>query len=359
MIRIKEADSQDKDTLNYILQNSEYATIFHTQEWNELLSKEFNLKSKTFIAWKNGIPAGMHTVFVSPAYSIIHTGYNSPWLKTIESSLRNADSVYGGPIFTEMDQGTQYMEHPALAVIVPLLVKAGERIAKKVEYSQICTPPGYPINLIQKCGYKCQKHLTSVVKVNKSEEELWNSLHGTKRNRVRKAMKNGIKIVMDDFSFIDIYCQMVSQTFGKAGKSCFPFSYYKHLIQRLVPQNLARFLIARYKGKVVAGAIFLCFKDTVYFWSGASFQEYNWLAPNVLIHWEIIKWAHRNWYKYYDWLVLDPEHLPEIARFKIGFGGETKEIYSARKYTRFGNLAKYTRALLHIKHQIAKCKITN
>lgn len=338
-IKIKLAGEEYQESLNYILQNSEHTTIFHTQEWNELLREEFNLQSKTFIAEKNGMPVGMYTVFIYPARSIIHTNRNSYWFKTINSSLRDLDSIYGGPLFTEADD-----------FIIRKLVATGEKVAQKVEFTQICTPPDYPIDLIQKCGYKCKKHLTSIVKVNKSEEEIWNSFQEKRQNHVRrnvrKAIRNGVSIIMDDFSSIGTYYQMLTEVFEKANKKPYiPYSYYERVIKNLVPKNLAKFLIARYKGRAIAGAIFLCFKDTVYYWSGASFRKYNWLAPNDLIQWEFMKWAHRNWYKYYDLLGIDPLRLPNIARFKMGFGGELKEIYNARKYTRLGNLAKIFRHL--------------
>jgi len=92
-------------------------------------------------------------------------------------------------------------------------------------------------------------------------------------------------------------------------------------------------MLAKYKGKFIAGTITLFYKDTAYFWDAGWHRDYGSLAPNDLLHWQVIKWANQNRYKYYDLLRLEADRLPGIARWKMKFGGDVMPCYYLSKAT--------------------------
>jgi len=97
-IAITEASSNDDKDLIDIINHSSQATIFHTPEWNKLITNEFSVPHYTLIArrgltskgltLKVSIPVGMYTFFVLSDGSF----------NRIVSPLRDSDSIYGGPI---------------------------------------------------------------------------------------------------------------------------------------------------------------------------------------------------------------------------------------------------------------------
>ena len=335
-IIVRNTSSEDEKDIKYILKHSTNTTIFHTPEWNRLVSKEFGVPHKTIIAKSliDSAPLGMYTFFIDSHF----------FSKCIQSGFREADSIYGGPITIDNLENKK-------EVIKKLITQGKE---KCVKYSQIYPPPNYDMELLKNSGYKCKEFFTSITKLDGSEEKLWSKIDSKRRNLVRKAQTNEIKVIDGDLSFIDTYYQMVSELFKRIGKTPFPKSYYHSIFHNLNPKGWVKFLVALHKEKPIAGAIFLCFKDTVYYWSGASFIEYRSLSPNDLIQWEIIQWARANQYKYYDLVMIEQKQLPGIAHFKLGFGGELVPIYEAIKRTPLGEVTRGLKFLSSPKKIIQK-----
>ena len=333
-IIVTEASSQDEEEIRSVVERSRHATIFHTIEWSKLVSQEFGVTHHTLIARKDSLSVGMYTFFATEGQSF----------ERIVSPLRESDSIYGGPLVVD-DVDASVKE-----VTTALIRKAERSFSKdslcpkkgisRLESCQILPPPNYSIDLLRKLGYKCKELLTSIVDLRGSEEELWGRIDSKRRNLVRKAQSNGLKVVDSCLEFVDLYYPMLLEVFEKSGKKPFPKSYYERVVRELNPKGWVRPLIAFHEDKPVAGALFLCFRDAVYYWSGASLDEYKHLAPNDLIQWEIIKWARTNGYKSYDLLIVEPERLPGIAHFKLGFGGEIAPIYEAIHRTPLGEIAR-------------------
>jgi len=324
-VDIRNLASENERDLNYILHHSKDATIFHTIEWNKILIEEFGVNNKTLIARINGSPVGMY---------IFYNLKRHKFLRMCRSPIYKFESVYGGPIAVDN-----------LNFITKELLKESERIGRGMMYF-IQTPPGYDIYSLTEMGYEITTWFTSILDLQKSEEELWNGLNKKTRNLVRKAIKNSVNVVEEKASSVPEYYEMIKETFAKAGvTNLLSIHFYKSILKNLKPKNMVKLLLAEHDNKLIAGAIFLCFKDTVYYWHGASHREYSNVAPNNLIQWEIIKWANENGYKYYDLVRIEPDKLPGIAAFKMGWGGDTLEFYYAVKRTRIYELLRKLKSL--------------
>lgn len=317
-VDIRNLTSEDKHNLNYILHYSKDATIFHTIDWNRILIDEFNANNKTLIARTDGSPVGVYAFYNLKQYK---------FLRICRSPIYALESVYGGPIAVDNSD-----------LVIKELLKESERIGRGMMYS-MQTPPGYDTYSLTEMGYDTTVWYTSIVDLQKSEEELWNGLKGKARNMVRKAIKSGVNITEGNTSSVVDYYEMIKKTFARVGvTNLLPICFYESILKNLKPKNMVKMLLAEYNNKIIAGAIFLCFKDTVYYWHGASHREYSNVAPNDLIQWELIKWANEKGYKYYDLVRIEPNHLPGVAAFKMGWGGDTVEFYYAVKRTRIYKL---------------------
>lgn len=304
--------SSDIADLNEILLHSKNSTIFHTFEWSKIVAEEFGANEKILIARVNDIPVGMYKFHCYKEYKL---------LKSCTSPVTGFETVYGGPI------AVNHYDY----VIEDLIKKSEKLVGWPVKIS-IQSPINYDIHPFVKMGYECVALYTSVLELGKSEKALWIGLNKKTRNLVRKAMKNGIDIVEGDASSVPDYYDMILSTFDRAGIGALPKTFYERVIKDLKPKNMVKMLLAEYKDKVVSGAIFLCYKDMAYYWHGASYKEYWDLAPNNLMQWEFIKWANENGYTYYDLVRIEPDRLPGIAKFKMGWGGDTVEFYYIFKF---------------------------
>jgi lipid II:glycine glycyltransferase (peptidoglycan interpeptide bridge formation enzyme) len=96
--------------------------------------------------------------------------------------------------------------------------------------------------------------------------------------------------------------------------------FYTHVFNTFQPKN-AKVLFAEYKGQLIAGAVFLLYKDSLYYWDGVSYSygELRRFSSNNLIIWELIEWASKNGFKIFD---MVGAQVPGIAKFKASFGGD-------------------------------------
>ena len=335
ILDLKNLSEKEDNDIRTVLQSSRAATIFHTIEWNKILIDEFGLQNRTLLARASGAPVGLYSFYVHD---------DSPFLKYCKSSEDSLETVYGGPVANNREK-----------VVIKALLRKAERIERRAMFN-IWVPPNCSIDIFMESEYNCEIAYTSILGLERSDEEIWKGIHQKTKNMIRKALKKEIKVINGNEQFFDDYYSMFTEVYNRVGKLPLPKSFYSNILSQLIPKNFAKMLIALYEAKPVAGAIFLCFKDTVYYWHGASYYEYRNLAPNDLIQWEIIKWAKKNGYKYYDLVRIEPERLPGIARFKMRYGGHTVPFYHAIKETNIYQIMRIVRFIMSPRRIVAELK---
>jgi hypothetical protein len=319
-LAVEQISTDEIIELGEIINKSEESTIFHTSEWNNILSEVFGIRMVALIAKRNGEPVGSLLLNQNGKFGP-RTVYRSP--------DRKFETVYGGPLaisgFADQD------------LIKKELIKYLHS-RSKASFIELWVPPDVRTDALREIGYEVTPFYTSILNLEKSEEDLWSNIHQKTRNQIRKAQKSGVQIIKDGSVYLAEYYEMVKETLGSEGVSVLPLRFYEEVLNVLEPKKMAKLFIATHKGKAISGAIFLFYKDTVYYWHGASFREYLSVSPNNLIQWELIKHSQQEGYKKYDLLSIEPDRLPGIANFKMRFGGETKPYHRCLWKTPFYRL---------------------
>ncbi|MCL4488740.1 MAG: GNAT family N-acetyltransferase [Chloroflexi bacterium] len=307
-IDLMEPGQEDSQAIDQVLRRSPDSTVFHTPEWNRLLMRHFGLRNVTLLASVGQAPVGLYSYYVLDDH-------------LCRSPAIHLQSVYGGPLST--------VNRPQ---VVADLLKEAERLQRTALF-QVWTPPNYDASVFVRLGYSIGSMCTPVLHLDASEEELWARLDRKKRGAIRRAIKHGVGIAEGDISALDEYHEMVTATLGRARIKALPKSFYAGILERLVPQGMARLVLARHAGTTIAGTFFLLFKETVSVWDMGWRRDYPPLAPNDLLNWEVIKWASQKGFKNYDFLRFDPDHLSGIALWKKTWGVELVPCYYVSKVT--------------------------
>jgi len=168
-----------------------------------------------------------------------------------------------------------------------------------------------------------------VIDLRKSRDILWKELDGRSRTAIRKAEKSGIKIaeiqtLEELHRYYDIYLALTRRE--KAYP--YPFKFFKSIISHLVPLNMARFFLAYYQGKPIAGVTILVGNNKAMYFNGASLPEHRNLGVNNLLIWHSICWSHdiakARIFDLYG-IPCNQEYGGEVERglykFKTSFGG--------------------------------------
>ena len=151
--------------------------------------------------------------------------------------------------------------------------------------------------------------------------QIWNGLSSACRRAVRKAEKSGI-IILDecDSRFVEDYYPICQHVYRGSGRlPHLSKEFYSTAWEILIPRGSIKALLAVHADQIVAGAIFLLFRKTAYYLSGASYDKAHSMRPNNLLQWKFIEWAVSNGYHTYD---MGGVVVPGITRFKQSFGAQ-------------------------------------
>lgn len=300
----------DSADIHHVLDRSTESTIFHTPEWNRLITDYFELDNVTLVAYRDREPVGLYAYYPQSRH-------------LCSSPLLHLFSFYGGPV-TSCDDSQ----------VSAVLIHESERL-NPLSLFEISTPPNYPATNLLQAGFSHKwTHLTPIWNLQATEQDLWSSLDGSKRTKIRKARKLNVEILAGEFSDLDDYRLMVAETLGRADKDALPTDFLNQVLEEFIPKRMAKFLIAKHQGEAVAGSIVLTYKKMVTGWSIGSRWRAREVAANDLLVWELAKWALQEGFQRFDLAHFDPIRQPGIARWKAGFGVEILPYYSMEKRTR-------------------------
>ncbi len=132
-----------------------------------------------------------------------------------------------------------------------------------------------------------------------SPEAIWSNLTGLNRNRVRKAIKNGVKIYNGRYPEIyEEFHKIYNSTMERVGAEDYYYfepEFYTSVLHDL-PQNAQVFFAVK-DGTVIAASIMLAANQMMNYHLSGSVREYSNLAATNLLLYEAALWGTANGYK--------------------------------------------------------------
>lgn len=303
----KISESEKNQIDSFIEQND--GLIFHETKFNEIASETFNTDFYYFLAFIK-----LRLVGICPVHSI-----KRGILINSYSNNGSFEIPYGGWVFDDKKTTIQKLWNN-----LPL------RINESLTYWSFMK--GIPENLKQ----QGQMFETGLVNLNNSEKELFdNVIHSKRRNMIRKAEKSGITIEKYGAEGLTIYFNLMQDMHQKAGLKAIPINYYENFLNAYSVAGNALLMIAFHEEKPLSGVIIVGNKNVMHYWQGASMSEAPNFGQGELLQWEAIKWAKKKEALYYDLCVIEPDRLPNIAQFKMGFTKELIPFYCISKKSFF------------------------
>jgi hypothetical protein len=175
-----------------------------------------------------------------------------------------------------------------------------------------------PVEDVQQLGCHYTLYRGFEIDLTSSENEIFSAMEPACRRCIRKAEKIGVQLEQArDVAFIDDYYNQLVDVFAK--KKLVP-TYPKERVKRMVEVMLAteNLLLVRARhpnGVCIATGIFPAANDTMFFWGGASYRNYQILRPNEALMW----YAMRYW------------KSKGIQRYDLGGAGEYKRKYGGHE----------------------------
>jgi len=158
--------------------------------------------------------------------------------------------------------------------------------------------------------------------ISRNEDEIFSGFKSNTKRNIRKAIREGVQVNIENSlksirEFYRLNC-MTRKTHGLPPQ---PYYFFKSLYDYIISENIGIVVLAAYKGKTIAGAVFFHFGKRAVYKYGASDRAYQHLRANNLIMWEAIRWYVRNGYKRFCFGRTEPENRG-LRQFKSGWGTE-------------------------------------
>lgn len=173
---------------------------------------------------------------------------------------------------------------------------------------------------------------TSVIDLNKTEEDLLKSFKQKTRYNIRLAEKHGIKVQEDNSEkAFSEYLKLLFETTGRQGFYAHDKKFHSTQWEILKPAGISHLLTATYKEKILAAFLVFVFNGVLYYPYGASTREHKELMAPTLLMWEAIKLGKKMGCKKFDlWGDVEPNPPPDhpyfgFHRFKEGFSPKLVE----------------------------------
>ncbi|MEZ5402661.1 MAG: GNAT family N-acetyltransferase [Bryobacteraceae bacterium] len=177
---------------------------------------------------------------------------------------------------------------------------------------------------------------------------LFAGLDRSHRRNVRKAVQRGVEVqCLDTQAGIDEYFRLHCVTRRRHGLPPQPYRFFRLLHDLLIRRGLGIIVLARAKGRYVAGAVCLNFNHNAIYKYGASDGAFHALRPNNLVIWQAIRYFRAAGAKTFSFGRTDPAD-EGLLRFKRGWGAhESSLLYHRIPIGRYTVSTSARRSLYH------------
>jgi len=143
----------------------------------------------------------------------------------------------------------------------------------------------------------------------------------TIRYSIRKSKKAGVRIVEDNsLGGMKEFYRLNLLTRKKHGVPSQPYKLFESIFRNFISTGTLKILLACYEDVVVAGGVFISFKDTIYYKYSASDPKYIIsVTPNHLLTWTAIESACAEGKKFFDFGRTSSDNIG-LMRYKEMWG---------------------------------------
>jgi serine/alanine adding enzyme len=172
-------------------------------------------------------------------------------------------------------------------------------------------------------GFGYEDHLTILVDLGQTEEELWKDVHSKRRNEIRRAEKEGCRVEMVATLETLTHCyDILTEVYHRAKLPLPDFSHFKAMLQHSTETIGLRIFTAVWKNRIIGCMLCIAWGDTLYDYYAGSYSRYYNKYPNDLLPWAVFKWAKMNGFSRFDFGGAGKPNVPYGVRdYKKKFGG--------------------------------------
>ena len=186
--------------------------------------------------------------------------------------------------------------------------------------------------------------ITWVLNLLQSEEEIVKNMRKNTRYYVRKAERDGVKVIKtQEMKYMDDFWEIYKDTVKRQKWTAYSWEYIKKEFEAFRKDDQIDLYLAKYRGKFIACSLIVYYCDQAIYHHSGSLTAFSKIPASHLIQWEAIKEAKRRGLRWYNLFGVSPlikengEYKAQAGHpwagltfFKLGFGGEVRQFIHAK-----------------------------
>jgi len=262
----------DKDRWDKYVMESIHSSCYHLIGWKDVVEKTFGHKAYYLLSEDgdgkiNGILPIVHMRSLFFGNYMVSLPYFN----------------YGG-ICADNDEARDQLLKEAICI-------AEEEKSKHIELRHT---EALDIGLPVKTSKVCMK-----LGLPEKSEDLWKSFSSKLRSQIRRPEKEGMQTRVGKEEELSTFYDVFSKNMRDLGTPVYPKTFFRNILTKF-PETSWICSVYTKDDKPVASGFLVSFKDRLEVPWASSLREYNPFSPNMLLYWNILKFACEKGFKLFD-----------------------------------------------------------
>jgi FemAB-related protein (PEP-CTERM system-associated) len=162
-----------------------------------------------------------------------------------------------------------------------------------------------------------------ILSLPESEGHLWDTFPSKLRSQIRRAQREKVQVNSGGIECLADFYTVFAQNMRDLGTPVYGKVLFENILQTF-PEG-CRIINVHHEGRPVASAFLLRYKETLEIPWASTIKDVNHLSINMLLYWEVLKFAIKNRCQYFDF--GRSSKGSGTFRFKQQWGAKPKPSY--------------------------------
>lgn len=287
--------SNENNDWNRYAESNPAASIYHRAEWKDLIHDVFGHKSYYFYARDNNAE-------ITGILPLVHLKSRLFGDFMISMPYFN----YGGAIANSLS-------------IEQKLIQAANDHAEHlgidhIEYRDDIAREGLPVRT---------EKVNMILSLPDNHSALWDTFTSKLRSQIRRSQREEAEVSFGGEECLEDFYTVFARNMRDLGTPVYGKSFFSKILHCF--ENHSKIIVIHMGNRPVAAAFLLGYNNTLEIPWASTIKDVNHLSMNMLLYWEVLKFAIENQYRYFDFGRSSKKS--GTFRFKQQWGAKPKPLF--------------------------------
>lgn len=202
------------------------------------------------------------------------------------------------------------------------------RISPHVNYSNYNSEFWKKQGFVTNQMHDVDAEITWVLDLKQDLETILQNMRKNTRYYIRKAEKDGVKIIKSkNIEDLNKFYEVYEDTVKRQKWNAYNYNYLKKEFETFTKEGDISIYLAEYQGKIIAASLFIYYHGETFYHHSGTLTEFQKIPASYLLQWESIKDSREKGITKYNFFGIARDDNSKhpwagLTFFKKGFGGE-------------------------------------